>query len=174
MEIWCDYTGFEGRYAVSSEGRFKSYNFKGHKGVEHIINGSVDGHGYIFFHFYKENGSYERVSASRAVATMFIPNPENKPYVDHVDGNVKNNSVSNLRWCTHTENLNFDICKHNMIASASHRSKPIYATKNGIKKWFSSASRFAKENHLSRGSCFDVLKGRKGRTKVGGFTLEYA
>ena len=40
----------------------------------------------------------------RLVAQTFIQNPENKPLIDHIDGNVKNNHVSNLRWATHSEN----------------------------------------------------------------------
>ena len=41
----------------------------------------------------------------RAVAELFIPNPENKKYVDHIDGNPWNNDVTNLRWVTNSENM---------------------------------------------------------------------
>lgn len=173
-EIWKDLIGYEGRYAVSSEGRIKSYNYKGHNGVEKIINGALDSHGYLRFTAYIDSKNFKFISISRAVATMFIPNPENKPYVDHIDGNPLNNKVANLRWATHKENLSFPLAIEHFRQSKSAVSKPIYATKNGIKKWFPSATRFAKENHLSRGSCFDILKGRKGRKSVNGFTLEYA
>jgi len=40
----------------------------------------------------------------RLLAQAFVPNPQGKPFVDHIDGDRKNNSLSNLRWCTYAEN----------------------------------------------------------------------
>ena len=45
------------------------------------------------------------IAKHKLIALTFIPNPENKPYVNHIDGNTKNNAVSNLEWCTQSENM---------------------------------------------------------------------
>lgn len=56
-----------------------------------------------------ENNKAEKVPIHRLVAEAFIPNPENKPTVDHIDGNRLNNDIKNLRWATYSEqNSRFD------------------------------------------------------------------
>jgi hypothetical protein len=52
----------------------------------------------------RHNGSKFKASVHRMVAETFIPNPDNKPYVNHIDGNKHNNAVSNLEWVTASEN----------------------------------------------------------------------
>lgn len=62
-------------------------------------------HGYYFVNLYKD-GQHTQRYVHRLVAEAFIPNPENKPCVDHIDTDKSNNNASNLRWVTYKENMN--------------------------------------------------------------------
>ena len=59
--------------------------------------------GYLTVDLYQNNKSL-KVTVHRLIAEAFIPNPENKPCIDHKDGNRQNNAISNLRWATYSEN----------------------------------------------------------------------
>lgn len=61
--------------------------------------------GYSVVNLYK-NGKSKQFKIHRLVAIHYIPNPENKPFVDHIDGDKTNNSIENLRWATNMENCN--------------------------------------------------------------------
>ena len=94
-----DYTGL---YQVSNLGRIKSFRGKD-KSDGKILRVKPGKSGYVSVTFYKD---YDKqvFKVHRLVATAFIPNPENKPEVNHIDENKENNSVMNLEWVTTQEN----------------------------------------------------------------------
>ena len=62
-----------------------------------------NGKGYLRFDAQTENGK-RHFFVHRLVATLYVPNPEGKPQVNHIDGNKKNNNAENLEWVTNREN----------------------------------------------------------------------
>ena len=95
IEIWKPIKDFENIYEISNLGKVR--NIKNNKLKETWI----DNFGYLCVSLYKNNKKYNRKLA-RLLAETFIPNPENKPTVDHIDRNKFNNDLSNLRWADYT------------------------------------------------------------------------
>jgi hypothetical protein len=109
-EIWKDVIGYEGNYAVSNLGNIKSpkkivrHPKGGDKTLsEKNIKPRPNKHGYYSINMCL-NGKVKNTLLHRLIAITFIPNPDNKPQVNHKDGNKLNNSVGNLEWCTRVEN----------------------------------------------------------------------
>lgn len=87
-------------YEINEDGVIR--NVKSKK----IIKGYEENNGYIRVRF--ENkclGGVVRSSVHQLLAEAFIPNPENKPEINHIDSNRSNNALSNLEWVTHSENM---------------------------------------------------------------------
>jgi hypothetical protein len=97
-EIFLPIRGYEGIYEISNYGTLKRLD----KGT--FPKGSPNKQGYIRYKL-SVNDVCKNYFGHVLVAKAFIANTENKPQVNHIDGNAKNNHVSNLEWCTAKENV---------------------------------------------------------------------
>ena len=150
-EIWKDITGYEGIYQVSNFGRIRSLD-------REIKNKTIFGSscryfakgkilkarfsknkkiGYVNYPrvVLRKNNLPKQFCVHKLVAQAFIPNPQKKPQVDHIDSNPLNNCVSNLKWCTQKENNNNPISRkrRSSIFYNGTLAKEI-ALRNGISK----------------------------------------
>ncbi len=95
QEIWKDIINFPD-YQISNLGNV--YSKKNYKIRKPFVS-----NGYLSIYLFK-NGKRYRKKIHRLVAEAFIPNPNNLPVINHIDGNKLNNIVSNLEWCTSKQN----------------------------------------------------------------------
>lgn len=112
-EIWKDIEGYEGYYQISNIGRVKSLSRLitknlGLKGImkfysKEKIKTAFISRGYVRVALCK-NGIPKKQSIHRLIAKAFIPKVDGKEFVNHIDSNRSNNSISNLEWCTSSEN----------------------------------------------------------------------
>ena len=115
-EIWKDIEGYEGLYQVSNFGRILSIR------SHYILKGSMSSQGYKVTTLSKPNHKEaKRVLIHRLVAKSFVPNPQNKPQVNHIDGNKLNNNANNLEWVTGKENI-----QHTSKNKLLQKSRQIY------------------------------------------------
>ena len=131
LEIWKDIKGFEGIYQVSNTGKVKSLArvVKTKNGHYQSYNEKIlktQKTGYCLVMLCKERKRFPR-QVHRLVAEAFIPNPENKPFIDHIDTNPQNNNIDNLRWVTQKENC------LNPISRKNNSLSKIYSPTTSIK-----------------------------------------
>lgn len=138
--IWKDVPSYEGYYQVSSCGLIKSISRvvkyrENHSGLrkERILKLNVTKSGYVHAVICIDKVN-KTVKVHRLVALAFIPNPENKPCVNHINGIKTDNRVENLEWCTYAENT-------------QHAFKT--KLKSGVK---------GEESHLSKLKTEDIMK----------------
>lgn len=167
MEIWKDVPGYVGLYQISNYGRVKSVfrneicGNMNRKRNEKILKPSLRKR-YYFVSLSKNGIKYNAV-IHRLVAAAFIPNPENKPCIDHIDGDRANNHADNLRWVTVKENQNNPITKSKWIGRKAkpHHEKAIEQIKNGIVvNVFVSIQEAARKGNFSATAICKVCKGK--------------
>ena len=156
VEIWRDIKDYEGLYQVSNWGRVKSLNYR-NTGKEGILNGIEDGRGYLYVHLCNDDG-VKKKKIHRLVAEAFIPNPENKPEVDHIDRNKLNNNLSNIRWADREIQNN----NRNLSNMVKKFSKPVLQfTLDGefVREWESTIEIY-RELGYSQGNISSCCLGR--------------
>lgn len=101
-EQWKDIEGYEGFYQISNFGRVRRladvFPYK-----QHFLKAIPNRDGYLYVCL-SIKSKHKVKTIHRLVAQSFIPNSDNKPCVNHIDGNKTNNIAENLEWCTYSEN----------------------------------------------------------------------
>lgn len=148
-EIWKDIPGYEGLYWASNLGRIRS--------KKTILRSHVNNSGYQLLHLYKSNKA-KAFTVHRLVAITFLPNPDSKPQVDHIDCDKKNNCVSNLRWISGEDNM-----RH---ASATGRLNK--AAEKAKKRMVEIGSKYGFSNSQKH-----LIKAKPIKIELGGQTMDF-
>lgn len=187
-EEWKTIPGWD-LYEISNMGRLKGKDriIKNHNGSylrkARMLKPVRDGHGY-YAHELKQNGKHKSMKIHRAVAMAFIPNPENKPCVNHIDNDPGNNRVDNLEWCTMQENTDWMIKQGRAKRTQQwldklHKSQePTYKAVIGTNLITGEKIFFDRVNAVReagfQSSCVCVCcKGKNGVTQHKGYRWEY-
>lgn len=110
QEIWKDIENYEGCYQVSNLGNVRSltrkvHTFNGWRTTKSQLLKPLKSNRNYYRVCLKSHQKNKYISIHRLVATAFIPNPNNYPVINHIDGNTANNKVDNLEWCTQSHNI---------------------------------------------------------------------
>lgn len=144
-EIWEDIIGYEGLYKISNLGRIISisrFSFSGRLLKEKFRKLNLTKKNYYNIILVKD-GNYKSYQLHRLLAINFIPNPNNYPCVNHIDGNSMNNSLDNLEWVTYRENNS-----HRFITNPSKSKYTGVYWNKACMKWASGIMNEGKVIHL--------------------------
>lgn len=138
--MWKDIQGYEGLYEANTNGSVRR------KGSDNELTGFVNRDGYVILSFSK-NGEVKKFRRNRIIASTFIPNPDNLPYVNHKDEIKTNDAVSNLEWCDAKYNANYGT---GIQRSKEQKYKPVARiSNNGEVVVYSSITLAAQENEVT-------------------------
>ena len=170
-EEWKDIKSYRGFYQVSNLGKIKNLKRK-----EVLLKPYISKQGYLNVKlidpYFKKGNNY---LVHRLVAEAFIPNPENKPQVNHKDGNKLNNSVDNLEWVTSSENnqhaYNTGLNKYKQ----KYFGKPVaqYTKKFDFIKVYPSITTASNETKINLSQISLCCQKRKHRNTAGGYIWRY-
>ena len=184
-EVWKDVVGFEGLYQISNIGRVRSLNYAKKKGNVRVMKPYLNKQGYWRINFPKGNKKLIHKFIHTLVAEAFIPNPENKPEVDHINTIPSDNRVCNLRWVTKSENQNNPLTLKHKSEAIKGRPLPKEQVMkmretNPIKTEvicietnivYESASEAARQTGIPQGNISRAC--RKGGNMAGGYSWKY-
>ena len=153
-ELWKDIKGFEGLYQISSFGNVRSIpRPKSKGGMMKLL--LIPRNNYFLIKLHK-NGVETRHFIHKLVASAFIPNPLNKPQVNHKNGNKLDNRVTNLEWVTCKENIEHAY-RHRL-----HKTRQVIQSKSGcIVRVYRNSLFASKETGIIQSSIWYCLNGRQ-------------
>ena len=183
-EIWKDIAGYEGYYQISDKGRIKSLERRVNDNggmfllKSKILKPVMNDQGYLRIGLRKD-GKRKHKRVSRLVAEAFIPNPENKPQINHKNGDRTDNNVSNLEWVSVSDNIkhSYRVLKRKRsmlgkIGINNPNSKPVAQIMNGkIIATFPAAKEAERITGISQGN-ISRCANKKIKT-AGGFQWKY-
>ena len=172
-EVWRPIPDYEGYYEASNMGRIRSVDryVKNYWGSTTFLKSRImvcyiAKTGYMQVKLSK-NGVEKKPLVHRLVALTFLPNPLQLPQVNHIDGDKTNNNVTNLEWCTGSDNQLHSRRILNRVCGM--KRKPVICLENG--KIYESVSHAARELKLYPKNIAKVCKGKYGKT--GGMHFKY-